>query len=142
MPPTEAKLTIEIDRLMVDHFLSWAGPCGRSIDRLARRTVIEQKAAAPKKTGALAASIRWTRGISSKGLTFTSGSSLKYAGWMEHGTKAHMIYPKSRSGILAFHWPKAGRMVYLRSVHHPGTKPLRYLEKGYRRALAAWQVTG
>lgn len=142
MPPTEAKLTIEIDRVLVDHFTSWAGPVGRSVDRLARRTVIEQKAAAPKKTGALAASIKWTRGISSKGITFTSGSNLKYAGWMEHGTKPHMIYPRNPKGRLVFRWAKAGRTVFLRSVRHPGTPAYRFLEKGYRRALAAWQVTG
>lgn len=142
MPRTEAKLTVDISKILVDQFTSWQGPVGRSVSRLAVRTVAAQKLAAPKRTGALAASIRWTRGFSPKGITFTSGSNLKYAGWMEHGTRPHMIYPKKPGGFLVFHWPKAGRVVFLRSVRHPGTPAYRYLTRGYKRALDAWRLTG
>lgn len=146
MPPTpvksEAKLTVDISKVLVNDFTSWHGPVGRSLTRLAQRTVIAQRVLARKRTGKLAASIRWTRGISGKGLTFTSGSNLRYAGWVNNGTRAHIIRPKKPGGYLRFYWPKAGRVVYMRSVHHPGTKAYRFLEKGYRKALAAWQVTG
>jgi hypothetical protein len=136
------RLTVEIDKVLVDRFTSWQGPVGRSVSRLASRTVKEQKALAPKRSGKLAASIRFTRGISSKGITFTSGSTLKYAGWMEHGTRPHVIRPKRPGGLLVFFWPKAGRTVFLRSVNHPGTRPYHYLSRGYTRALTIWQSTG
>lgn len=138
----DAKLTIDVSKVLVDDFTSWQGPVGRSVSRLASLTVVEQKLLAPKRTGRLAKSIKWTRGFSPRGITFTSGSSLPYAGFMEKGTRPHIIRPKKPGGVLRFYWPKVGATVTLRSVHHPGTPAYSYLRKGYQRALSVWKRTG
>lgn len=59
------------------------------------------------------------------------------------GSRAHLIRPRSASGVLAFVWPKAsgsgpasgtsrarvlgGGYVFFKQVHHPGTKPNHFL---------------
>lgn len=43
--------------------------------------------------------------------------------FLEFGTKAHIILPKSPTGVLVFEWGPEGTM-FLKHVHHPGTKPL------------------
>jgi hypothetical protein len=140
--PVDAKLTVDVSKVLVDQFTSWQGPVGRSVSRLASSTVAQQKLLAPKRTGALAKSIKWTRGVSPRGITFTTGSSKPYAGFMEKGTRPHPIRPKRAGGFLVFFWPKVGRTVFLRSVNHPGTPAYHYLSKGYRKALAVWKRTG
>jgi hypothetical protein len=42
------------------------------------------------------------------------------------GTEPHEITP-TKSRFLVFFWPRAGRVVYLRHVNHPGTRPNRFL---------------
>ena len=59
----------------------------------------------------------------------------KIVGYLEFGTKVHIIYPKaalaemgiygnrsSPSGVLVFEVD--GKTVFVKHVHHPGTKPL------------------
>lgn len=47
------------------------------------------------------------------------GTNLFYAGWLEDGTKAHIIRPRNAK-VLKFKG-RAGKMVYAKQVHHPGT---------------------
>ena len=42
------------------------------------------------------------------------------------GTQPHIIRP-TRGKYLVFYWPRAGKVVYMTEVKHPGTKPNRYL---------------
>lgn len=129
-------------RPAIDFMVGWDGPVGRSMSRLARMSVVEAKILAPRRDGRLAESIRWKKRAGPGGISFSFGSSLDYARFMEEGTRAHAIRPRTRGGLLVFFWPKVGRVVYLKSVRHPGTKPYRYLAEGFRKAFAAWKITG
>lgn len=75
------------------------------------------KAAAPKKTGAMAASIgfRTAGGTGGVTLTFFANQTAQY---VIGGTRPHLIRPRFRR---ALHWPGAAHPV--RVVHHPGTRP-------------------
>jgi hypothetical protein len=55
----------------------------------------------------------------------------EYATILEKGSKAHRIVPRWAQ-VLAFE--VGGRMVFTRSVNHPGTKPYRILEEGVAKA--------
>lgn len=57
---------------------------------------------------------------------FSDRPPLGYGIYHHEGTPAHVIRPR-RARVLAFYWPKVGRVVYLREVHHPGTRPNRFL---------------
>lgn len=46
--------------------------------------------------------------------------------YVHEGTQAHLILPRSGKRLVFF-WPKAGRVVYLKQVHHPGNRPNRWL---------------
>jgi hypothetical protein len=39
----------------------------------------------------------------------------------------HIIRPRKPGGLLVFYWPKVGRVVAFRFVHHPGQKGNPYL---------------
>jgi len=51
-------------------------------------------------------------------------SGVPYAGFVSRGTPPHVIFGNP---LLVFYWAKAGRMMFVRSVNHPGTKPNPYL---------------
>lgn len=44
--------------------------------------------------------------------------------WTHEGTEPHLI---EGNPLLVFYWPKAGKVVALRRVNHPGTRPNRWL---------------
>lgn len=44
--------------------------------------------------------------------------------WHHEGTRPHVI---NGNPFLVFYWPKVGKVVYLRRVNHPGTRPNRFL---------------
>jgi len=56
----------------------------------------------------------------------------KIAMMHHNGTRAHIITPR-RSTTLRF--PVRGKMVYTKLVHHPGTKPNRFLTEPLRRVI-------
>jgi hypothetical protein len=55
------------------------------------------------------------------------------------GARAHRIVPRRAGGVLVFHWPKAGGVVFLRHVNHPGNPPRPWwdavLRDAWRQAL-------
>lgn len=67
------------------------------------------------------------------------GADVPYALFVHEGTRPHVIKPK-KGKFLAFRWPGApknmGRLpdgrVLARVVHHPGTKPNRFLTNALR----------
>lgn len=79
--------------------------------------------AAPVKTGSLRRSLHTETVQSSRSLAIVAvGTDLSYAPLVEHGTRAHIIYPRDKQALW---WPGARHPV--RSVHHPGTKAQPYL---------------
>lgn len=126
----------------IAYFRSWQGTLGQSFGRLERETVWRQKQLAHKKTGALAASITSKRGGTAQGLSFDAGSwTIGYAMIHEVGSRPHLILPK-QSPVLVFFWPVVGRTVFLKAVHHPGTKGYHYLTEGLAAAMRMWERGG
>lgn len=48
------------------------------------------------------------------------GTRVKYSMPIHEGAKAHKIRPRRQGGALKFYWARAGRVVYFKSVNHPG----------------------
>lgn len=57
----------------------------------------------------------------------TVGSTSKIAGYLEYGTRPHVIEPTSVDGVLAFRI--GGRLIFAKRVFHPGTRPIHWIEK-------------
>jgi len=53
-----------------------------------------------------------------------------YAGYVEFGTKPHVIRPKRAGGVLRFN--VGGTIVYAKVVHHPGTKAQPYVMPAFQ----------
>lgn len=61
-----------------------------------------------------------------RGISVWVGSSHPIARIHHEGTRPHEIVPKN-GRFLVFYWPKVGRVVFLRRVQHPGTRPNPFL---------------
>lgn len=93
---------------------------------LARRT-----AKFKDKTGKLRTSIvRGARGPWSL-FVKAGGQGVRYAGFVEDGTQAHIITAK-RARALRF--VQAGTVRFAKSVHHPGTKPTYFMRNARDQA--------
>jgi hypothetical protein len=90
----------------------------RIVPLLQRRVLDELTDAAPKRTGALARSVRVSGDSTPQTVTINVETDVEYAGWMDTGTRPHPIVGNP---YLAFYWEKIGRFVVLRRVSHPGT---------------------
>jgi hypothetical protein len=132
-----ANVTVVLHRPEIANLVSWNGQVGAAVGRLAAETVALQKVYAPKKTGKLAASVRFSRKRYARGIGFEAGSTVKYALYQETGTPPHIIRAK-RAGMLTFFWPKVGHVVHFRSVRHPGNPGTHFLERGMDHAIRAW----
>lgn len=98
----------------------------------AKRVQRLAKAQVGKKTGRLRQSINVTLRTGPLGPEWWIGSNLDYALPHHQGTRPRIIVPK-RDRVLRF--SSKGKIVYARVVHHPGTKPNRYLTDNLRRVV-------
>ena len=85
---------------------------------------------APVKTGALRDSIVATY---PDPLTVNIGPGVPYGGYVEYGTRPHVIKPKKAS-VLRF--KVNGVTVYARAVKHPGTKAQPYMRPAFEQAVS------
>jgi hypothetical protein len=76
------------------------------------------------RTGALRTSIHMKHLANAMGQYIWIGSNKNYAYIHHEGSRPHLITP-SRATTLRF--TSGGRLIYARSVLHPGTRPNRYL---------------
>jgi hypothetical protein len=137
-----ATVVVVMDDAAVNVFRGWAGPIGRSVERLAKETVYRQKLLANKRTGAMMVGIHYDKKTFARGIGFDAGSNAPYALFVEEGTNPHKIVPKTPGGMLVFYWAKVGTIVHLRSVKHPGNRPYKFLARGLERALGVWNRGG
>jgi HK97 gp10 family phage protein len=79
----------------------------------------------PHKTGNLQRSVLTTVSYPSA----TVQSQEKYADFVESGTKAHLILPKTKKALF---WK--GAMNPYRAVHHPGTKANPFFSRGVTKS--------
>lgn len=126
----------------IDFMKSWAGPIGRSVERLARETVYRQGVHANRRTGRMIGRLHYDKKHYARGIGFLAGSSAPYTLYVDQGTIPHKILPKKPGGRLVFWWAKVGYTVHLRSVSHPGNKAYNFLTKGFRQALGVWGRAG
>jgi len=73
----------------------------------------------------------------SKGIVdiFNTKYPMKIIQYMEQGTRPHMILPKKKGGVLRF--MSEGKVIFARSVAHPGTRPYKMIEHAARNAALA-----
>lgn len=90
---------------------------------------------APVNTGRLRGSIRAEepRVFSLRG-SVKVGSDLEYAGFVNDGTRPHIIRPRNAQ-VLRFR--VGGRLVYAKVVHHPGTRARPFLDRALREVAVA-----
>lgn len=108
------------------------GEVGRYLTKLGTRVALLAKAQVGVDTGALKRSINFRLVQSGGGLTAVIGSDNRIALMHHQGTRPHIIMPR-RAQTLRFY--SHGRIVYSKLVHHPGTKPNRYLTDNLRRVI-------
>lgn len=108
------------------------GPTGVYLNKLGARVARLAKAQVGVDTGALRRSINYRVVQRYGGLTAVIGSDNRIALMHHQGTRPHIIVPR-RAQTLRFY--SRGRIVYSKLVHHPGTKPNRYLTDNLRRVI-------
>lgn len=108
------------------------GEVGRYLTVVAAKLKYLAKYQAGRKTGALMNSINYRLTRDSRGLVAVVGSDNRVALMHHQGTRPHIIVPR-RAQTLRFY--SHGRIVYSKLVHHPGTKPNRYLTDNLRRVI-------
>lgn len=98
---------------------------------LALSAVGEQKKLSPVKTGNLRRSIHVGHVSDRSADTIASA---QYAAFVEYGTRAHEIRPRSKSVLR---WKdKGGNFRYAARVRHPGTRAQPYMLPGAERAVS------
>lgn len=105
------------------------GPVIRDLRRRGRILLALAKADAPKETGRLARSLHM-RVVLGRAPYVLVGSNLRYAQMVHDGTRPHIITPDKAKTLRFKH---RGRVIYAQVVHHPGTRPNRYLTRHLRR---------
>jgi hypothetical protein len=102
------------------------GPAIRLVSRACRRVENEAKRTVRVDTGRLRASINTKLTIRVWVVKGRVGSRVKYS-LVEHGgAKKHTIRA-TKGQYMKFYWKKAGRVVWFRTVNHPGTSGSFYL---------------
>ncbi len=100
--------------------------CDSVLRRHAEAAASTASRLAPKRTGRLAASIRYRR---EGEMSYSVGSELRYAPFVEYGTKPHLIRPVSAK-VLAF--TVGAAKVFAKVVNHPGSKERPFLRPAFK----------
>lgn len=108
------------------------GEVGQYLTKLGAKLTLLAKVQVGVDTGALKRSINYRLVKSSSGLGVRVGSDNRIALMHHQGTRPHIIVPR-KAQTLRFY--SRGRIVYSKLVHHPGTKPNRYLTDNLRRVI-------
>lgn len=108
------------------------GDVGVYLNKLGAKLSALAKAQVGVDTGALRKSINYRVSRGGTGLVVTVGSNNRIALLHHQGSRPHIITPR-RAQTLRFY--SRGRIVYSKLVHHPGTKPNRYLTDNLRRVI-------
>ncbi|NHV97738.1 MAG: HK97 gp10 family phage protein [Thaumarchaeota archaeon] len=100
--------------------------CDAVLRRYSEAAALTASRLAPKRTGRLAASIRYRR---EGEMSYSVGSELIYAPFVECGTKPHVIKPVSAK-VLAF--TVGASRVFAKVVNHPGSKERPFLRQALK----------
>jgi HK97 gp10 family phage protein len=94
----------------------------------ANHILAEIEARVPVKTGTLRRSLA-IKVETNKVTIGPNEAQAPYAGYVEFGTKPHVIKPKKPGGYLVF--TIGGRKIFARQVRHPGTRAQPDVEPGF-----------
>lgn len=112
-----------------------SGIVWKFLEAKGKKAVIAAKLQVGVKTGALRQSIHMKHLSNASGQYLWIGSMKNYALLHHTGTRPHIIAPKNPNGKLVF-TPRGGtRVIAVRQVRHPGTKPNPYLSNQLRHFL-------
>ena len=89
--------------------------------QVSNHILAEMESRVPVKTGQLRTSLA----VRVEADKVIIGPNTPYAGYVEFGTKPHVIKPKNPDGVLVF--KVGGTTVYARKVNHPGTQAQPYV---------------
>jgi len=123
---------IRLDRAELNRTMTNAS---RSELREASRQVVNRaRVLAKVRTGRLRSSVRAEspRIFSLRG-SVKVGSDLEYAGFVNDGTRAHKIRARNAK---ALRFNVGGKIVFVKSVNHPGTKGDHFLDRALRDVAA------
>lgn len=122
-----------LNKLAYEHLTE--SPNG-DVGRFLRRKAIKLQGLAKRqvgvRSGTLRKSINYRVVNRGGGLVATVGSNNRIALMHHNGTRPHIIRPR-RAQTLRFY--SHGRIVYSKLVHHPGTRPNRYLTDNLSRVM-------
>lgn len=100
-------------------------------------TILGDTAPISRPSGELQRSIRvtskghWERLEGFRAYKVVVETRKHYANWVEYGTSPHIIHPKYANGAMQF--VVGGKIVFSKSVHHPGTKGVHMFSRGVNR---------
>jgi len=126
------ELRVSLDNFWDYRYAMLNGPkelkkvCDSVLRRHAEAAASTASRLAPKRTGRLAASIRYRR---EGEMSYSVGSGLRYAPFVEYGTKPHLIRPVSAK-VLAF--TVGAAKVFAKIVKHPGSKERPFLRPAFK----------
>lgn len=101
---------------------------------LSQKWVAIAREEAPKETGQFSSAIGAQLVDNEDEIGFDAFRNGQLGNFINFGTAAHSIDPKSKDGVLTFYWengPKGPGVYHFQHVDHPGTRPNPY----YFRAL-------
>ena len=112
--------------------------------RMATSGEADLQRTAPIDTGTLSRSTSVTYTQSRNRVSWDVLVNVPYAEPQAYGARPHVITARSAS-TLRFYWPKAGKIVYFKSVNHPGNQPNKWwdnwLKEAPRRLQRIWDST-
>jgi HK97 gp10 family phage protein len=103
------------------------------LEESAKFVFAEVREHAPVRTGRLRGLIAL---IKVHDLHYVVGSPLKYAVYVERGTRPHIIRPRS---ARALRFMVGGETVFAKKVKHPGTKPQPFFQRVLQKYHAQWK---
>lgn len=115
-----------------EEFETTTGMVGQDVRNRSAVLTLLAKIQVGKRTGQLSTSIGYTLSADHNGVIGTIGSDNSIAYLHHEGTKPHIILPRTKKTLrFASH----GKIVYAKIVHHPGTKPNRYLTDNLKKVI-------
>lgn len=128
------KIVVPVQPGYKEVFESPDGHVGRDLSKRSTRVELAAQAQAGVRTGMLKRDIgkTWVS-RSGKRLTIRVGSSVRHSLMHHEGTRPHVIRAVRAKALRYVN--KRGEVVFALAVHHPGTKPNRYLADNLHLAV-------
>lgn len=132
---------VDIDETKLSAEFQKAGR--KFVGKVARDIRDEAKRIVPVRTGRLRESIRASRVKVSGPFRVEAhvSANRRYARFVHEGTRPHIILAR-RARALRFYWPRVGKVVFFKSVNHPGNDANPFLDIAATRVAGTYRGTG